>query len=155
MSTLFVLGRLALVLIFILSGATKLWDIPATAAMIAGKVTVPEMLSGVVAQLQSATGRPLPQLLAIASGAIEVLCGLMIAFHIGTRFAAFVLVAFTAVTTFYFHDFWNMAGDARALNMIQAQKNLSIIGGLLVMFVLGAWRPPVADLTEERLSRIE
>lgn len=145
MNIVFTVGRVLLVLIFIVSGAFKLLDIPGTAAMIAPVITVPDALANVVTQLQDATGMKLPQLLAILVGVVEVVCGLLIAFNIGTRSAAFVLVLFTIAATFYFHDFWNMAGDARQNNMIHALKNLSIIGGLLTFVVLGAWRPLPAN----------
>jgi uncharacterized membrane protein YphA (DoxX/SURF4 family) len=141
MNILFFIGRLAFVLIFIFSGAQKLMDIGATASMIAGKVTIPAQLSSVAAQLESASGMKVPQLLAVLTGVVELVGGLMIAVNIGTRFAAILLIAFTAAATFYFHDFWTMTGDARADNMVHAMKNLSIMGALLVFFVIGAWRP--------------
>lgn len=84
-----------------------------------------------------------PQLLAILTGVVELVGGLMIAVNIGTRFAALLLIAFTAAATFYFHNFWTMAGADRMNDMAHALKNLSIIGALLVFFVLGPWRPVV------------
>ena len=141
MNIVFVIGRIALVLIFMISGGQKLMDINATAADIAAKVTIPGALSGLAAQISSATGMTIPQLLAIGTGVIEVAAALMIAANISTRVGAFLLIIFTLVATFYFHDFWNMAGAARTDNLAHALKNLSIIGALLVMFVLGPWRP--------------
>ena len=87
----------------------------------------------------------LPQLLAIFVGVVEVVAGLLIAFNLATRGAAFVLVIFTIVATFYFHAFWNMSGPPFQENMIHALKNLSIIGGLLIFVVLGSWRPLPAN----------
>jgi uncharacterized membrane protein YphA (DoxX/SURF4 family) len=58
---------------------------------------------------------------------------------------AFLLAIFTAAATYYFHDFWNMSGAARADNMIHALKNLSIIGALLVFVAMGSWRPAEPD----------
>jgi uncharacterized membrane protein YphA (DoxX/SURF4 family) len=141
MNVLFFIGRIIFVLIFIFSGATKLMDIGGTAAMIAGKVTIPSELAGVASQLEGATGMSVPQLLAVLAGAVELVGGLLVAVNIGTRVATLLLIAFTAAATFYFHDFWNMAGGDRANNMVHALKNLSIIGALLVFFVLGSWRP--------------
>ena len=141
MNIIFVIARIALVLIFMISGGEKLMDISATAAAIQGKIVIPAALSGLAAQISSATGMTIPQLLAIATAVIEVAAALMIAANIGTRLGAFLLIAFTLLATFYFHDFWNMAGPPRAENFNHAIKNLSIIGGLLVMFVLGPWRP--------------
>jgi uncharacterized membrane protein YphA (DoxX/SURF4 family) len=141
MHILFAIGRVLLVLIFVLSGAMKLLDIPGTAAMIAPVVTIPAALAGFAMQLEDATGMKMPQLLAILAGVVELVGGLLIAFNIGTRATAFVLAIFTLVATFYFHDFWNQSGVAMQNNMAHALKNLSIVGGLLVFMVLGSWRP--------------
>jgi uncharacterized membrane protein YphA (DoxX/SURF4 family) len=145
MNVLFFIGRLAFVLIFILSGAEKLMDVAGTASLIAAKVTVPAQLAGVASQLETASGMSVPQLLAVAAGVAELVGGLLIAINIGTRFAAVLLIVFSAATTFYFHDFWTMTGEARTDNMVHALKNVSIIGALLMLFVMGAWRPGVAD----------
>jgi len=141
MHILFTIARVLLVLIFVLSGGRKLMDISATAGQIASVVTIPDALSDVAAQLQDVTGMTAHQLLAILAGVVEVVAALLIVFNIGTRGAAAVLALFTLVTTFYFHAFWNMSGDAMQANMIHALKNLSIIGGLLTFVVLGSWRP--------------
>ena len=141
MHILFTIARVLLVLIFVLSGGRKLMDISATAGQIASVVTIPDALSNVAAQLQDVTGMTAHQLLAILAGVVEVVAALLIIFNIGTRGAAAVLALFTLVTTFYFHAFWNMSGDAMQANMIHALKNLSIIGGLLTFVVLGSWRP--------------
>ncbi len=141
MHILFVVGRVLLVLIFIYVGVGKLLDLSGTEASIKTVVTVPDALSGLAAKLQELTGLTVPRLLAILAGVAEVVAGLLIAFNIATRWAAGVLALFTLLTVFYFHDFWNMAGDARSTNLIHALKNLSIIGGLLTFVVLGSWRP--------------
>lgn len=141
MHILFAIARVLLVLIFLFSGAMKLLDIPGTADQIQPVITIPGMLQDFVAQVETATGMKWPQLLAILAGVIEIVAGLFIAFNIATRGAAAVLALFTLVTTVYFHAFWNMSGDLVQTNIIQALKNLSIIGGLLIMVVLGSWRP--------------
>ncbi len=141
MPILFTLGRVLFVVIFLLSGATKLWDIPGTAAMVAAKVTVPAALAGLAAQAETMTGMQTPQLLAILYAAVEIIAALMIVFNFGTRLAALALILLTIAATYYFHDFWNQAGPERLDNMAHALKNLSIVGGLLVFFALGPRRP--------------
>jgi uncharacterized membrane protein YphA (DoxX/SURF4 family) len=141
MNILLIVGRIAFVAIFVLSGAQKLLDISGTAAMIAPKIVVPAQLAGVAAQLEGLTAMSTPQLLAILAGVVELAGGLLIAANIGTRAAALLLIVFTAATIFWFHDFWNMAGAERVNNMIHALKNLSLIGALLMLFVIGSWRP--------------
>src|SRR4051794_20010240 len=145
MHILFTIGRVFLVLIFVLSGAQKLLDIPGTAAMMQPIITIPDAVAGFATQLEDVTGRKIHELLAIASGVIEIVSAVLIIFNIATRAASFVLILFTLAATFYFHAFWNMSGDAMTTNMIMAQKNLSIIGGLLIMMVLGPWRPVRAN----------
>ncbi|MGL5165808.1 MAG: DoxX family protein [Afipia sp.] len=127
------LGRVLFVVLFVFSGASKLFDIASTTQAITEKVALPALLTPYTTQLEGITGMPTAQLLAILAGAVEVLGGLFIALNIGTRFFALLLVLFVGVTTFYFHNFWDMTGPDRINNMIHALKNLSLIGGLLVI----------------------
>ena len=127
------LGRVLFVVLFVFSGASKLFDIASTTQAITDKVALPALLTPYTAQLEGITGMPTAQMLAILAGAVEVLGGLFIALNIGTRFFALLLVLFVGVTTFYFHNFWDMTGADRINNMIHALKNLSLIGGLLVI----------------------
>lgn len=145
MSITFLIARIAFVAIFLASGITKLMGITATAAMIQAKFTIPAALASVAASAQSATGMTPYELLAIVAGVVEIVFPLLIIFNILTRFAALVMLIYTAVVTYFIHDFWNLTGDVRADNMIHALKNLSIMGGFLMLMVLGAWRPGMHD----------
>jgi putative oxidoreductase len=141
MQVFFTIGRILLVAIFILSGAQKLLDTSATAQIIQAKIPT-DMLADLAAPVVEMTGMRVPQLLAILSGVIELVCGVLIAFNVGTRGAALLLLLFTVVATYFFHDFWNMAaGPERESNMQHALKNLAIIGGLFLLFALGSRRP--------------
>jgi putative oxidoreductase len=126
-------GRILFAVLFIYSGATKLFGIQATADFIAAKVTVPALLMPYTSQLESMTGMTTPQLLAIAVGAFEVIAGLMIALNFGARFFAILLIFFVGVATFYFHDFWNQSPPDNAKTLVEALKNLSIIGALFMI----------------------
>src|SRR5262245_22530538 len=110
MNTLLIIGRIAFVLVFILSGVQKLMDIPATAAMIEPKVAIPELGAAYAPHLETLTSQKTPSLLAITSGVIEIAAALMIAFGFGARFAAVILILFTLAATYYFHPFWAMTG---------------------------------------------
>lgn len=140
MHVFFTIGRILLVAIFIWSGAAKLLDIAGTAQVIAAKLPT-EMLADLAAPVVEMTGMPLPQLFAILTGVVELVCGVLIAFSVGTRGAAFLLILFTLAATYYYHDFWNMAGADRTSNLQHALKNLAIVGGLFLLFALGSWRP--------------
>ncbi|RED28135.1 putative membrane protein YphA (DoxX/SURF4 family) [Rhodopseudomonas thermotolerans] len=136
MPVLIALGRFLFAVLFIFAGASKLLDLPAT-TQAAGKFVVPEMLVGYTAQLEQAAGMPFAQMLALAAGGIELLCGLLIALNFGARVCALVLIVFVAVATFYFHDFWNQTGADAQANLQVALKNLSLIGGLLIIAGIG------------------
>jgi putative oxidoreductase len=116
------IGRVVFAVIFISSGLEKIMDLGATAAMIGSK------------------GLPMPQVLAVATAALELGGGILIVLGWQTRIAALALALFTLVAAYFFHDFWNMQGAERADAMIHAMKNLSIFGGFLMLAAVGAGR---------------
>jgi uncharacterized membrane protein YphA (DoxX/SURF4 family) len=136
-------GRILFAVLFIYTGATKLFGIQATADFIASKVTIPALLAPYTSQLETMTGMPMPQLLALSAGALEIIAGLMIAVNFGARFFAILLIIFVLVATFYFHDFWNQSPPDNAKTLIDALKNLSIIGALFM--IAGYGRGPRAS----------
>ena len=130
-------GRVLFAVLFIVSGAMKLVNLAATADYISSKVVIPAILAPYATQLETLTSMEMKQMLAIAAGGIELVCGLMIALNFGSRFFSLLLILFVIAVTFYFHDFWNQTGaDARG-NLIHAMKNLSIIGALFIIAGLG------------------
>jgi putative oxidoreductase len=126
-------GRVLFAVLFIYSGATKLFGIQATAEMIAAKVMVPSLLAPYVTQIETAANMQFPQILAIAAGAFEVISGLMIALNFGVRFFAILLIFFVMAATYYFSDFWNQAAPDNGKTIIDALKNLAIIGALFMI----------------------
>jgi putative oxidoreductase len=131
------IGRVLFAVLFIVSGASKLFDLAGTADLIASKVVLPTELTTYTSQLEALTGMELKQMLAILAGAIEIVCGVMIALNIGARFFSLLLILFIIAVTFYFHDFWNETGAEAKNNVVHALKNLSIIGGLFIIAGLG------------------
>lgn len=128
------IGRILFAALFIVSGASKLLELAATTQEISTKVVIPAFLTTYTGQLEAAAEMPIAQILAITAGAIELVCGLLIALNFGARFFAIILVLFVGVATFYFHNFWDLAAGAeRTNNMIHALKNLSLIGGLFMV----------------------
>jgi putative oxidoreductase len=130
-------GRVLFAVLFIYSGAAKLFTIQATSEFIASKVVIPALFIPYTTQLETMTGMSTPQLLAIAAGTFEVLSGLMIAFNFGARFFAILMIFFVAAATFYFHDFWNQPAPENARTLIDALKNLSIMGALFMIAGFG------------------
>ncbi|MDO9058287.1 MAG: DoxX family protein [Bradyrhizobium sp.] len=128
-------GRILFAVLFMYSGAAKLFGIQATSDAIATKVvsTLPALLAPYVTQLEGITGMPMPQMLAIVVGAFEAIAGLMIALNFGARFFAVLLIFFVGAATFYFHDFWNQPSPSDGKMLTEALKNLSIIGALFII----------------------
>lgn len=130
-------GRVLFSVLFIFSGASKLFDIGGTAEGITSKVVIPAVLTSLTTQLEALTGMPTAQMLAIAVGALELICGVLIALNLGARFFSLVLAAFVVAATFYYHDFWNQSGPEAKNNMIHALENLSLIGALFIIAGIG------------------
>jgi len=130
-------GRILFAVLFIYTGATKFFPLQATADLIAGKIVVPDMIAPYAKQVETATAMTTPQLLAIALGGLEILAGLMIALNFGARFFAMLMVITIAVSTVLFSDFWNQTAPENAAMVIDALKNLSIIGALFMIMGYG------------------
>jgi putative oxidoreductase len=120
--TVFGVARILVVVLFVVSGAGKLMNPAAVVNAVSGK------------------GLPYPQILAYLTIAAELGLGLLIALGFYARAAALLLAVFTAATIVVFHNFWSMSGDAFRTNQIQALKNLSIIGALLMIAAAGPGR---------------
>ena len=133
MPALITFGRILFAVLFVYTGATKLFAVQATPDYIATMVPLPALTVPYLAQLESMTGMTTPQMLAIGVGAFEVIAGLMIALNFLARFFAILLVIFVVAATFYFHDFWNQAPPDNARTLIDALKNLSLIGALFII----------------------
>src|SRR5215475_3646747 len=98
MNVPFTLGRIALVVIFVISGAQKLTDIAGTAAQIESKLTVLSEFPDLTSQIEATVGMPTARILAIAVALLEVLGGLLIAFNVFARTMAVILLLFVAAT---------------------------------------------------------
>jgi putative oxidoreductase len=116
-------GRVFIAIIFISSGLEKFTGLAETAAEIASK------------------NFPVPHILAIATAALELGGGILIVLGWQTRLFALALAVFTALAAYFFHDFWHYPlGTAHTNNMIHFMKNVSIIGGFLMLAATGAGR---------------
>jgi putative oxidoreductase len=116
------LGRVFLVSLFLIFGFDKLLHYSATVGYM------------------KMTGAPWPPVAALIAIVAEV--GLSIALMLGvfTRPLAILLAIYTLGTAIIAHHFWTMTGVERAMNQIHFYKNVSIIGGLVLLAVTGAGR---------------
>jgi len=115
-------GRVLLGAIFVLSGWAKASAFGATVSLIASK------------------GLPMPEVLAAISVLIELGGGLALAIGFKARLAALALAVFTVVITPIFHNFWAAPAAQAMGQQINFEKNLSIVGGMLLVIAFGPGR---------------
>jgi len=133
MQMAYTLGRILIPLVFIVEGVRKLMNIDEIANMLArNNVPVPDEIVPYLG------GMPKFQAAGYTVAGVEVICGLMILVGLKARWAALVLIVFTAATIFFVHHFWDMDAASMAAQRIEALKNLSIMGGLLLIVAVGA-----------------
>ena len=113
-------GRIFLSLIFIVSGFGKLLDFGGTAGYM------------------ETYGIPMPSLLLVFAILFELGGGALLLIGFQSRLAALALIVFTLLATLFFHDFWALAGAEREMQFINFMKNLSMIGGLLLVVGFGS-----------------
>jgi putative oxidoreductase len=128
----FALGRILVPIIFIVSGWEKLLNIKGTVTALESKnLPIP-------VEIETYINMPRFEALAYLVAIVELFGGAMILIGWKARWAALLLLVFTAGATYYFHNFWVMEGADRAMNQIQALKNLSIMGALLMIAAVGS-----------------
>jgi len=66
--------------------------------------------------------------------------GLLILLGLWHRLGVILLIIHTLLTAVVAHHFWTMAGGARVGNAINFYKNLSLVGGLLFLYLQGPGR---------------
>ena len=64
--------------------------------------------------------------------------GALVLIGFQARLAALALVVLTVLAKLIFHDFWSLAGAEREMQFINFLKNLSMIGGLLLVVGFGS-----------------
>ena len=105
--------------------------------------------SGAVGYAASA-GMPLPTV-AVGIGLVIELCGgLALLLGWGTRWAALVLAFFTLVASFFFHAYWGLPADQATVQQLLFNKNVAVVGGLLVLAAFG----PGAFSVDARSRRV-
>jgi putative oxidoreductase len=68
---------------------------------------------------------------------IQVLGGVFILIGYHARMWAVILAFYLGIITFVFHPFWKLGGIDRQVQLVGFLKNLSIMGGLLVVAAFG------------------
>ena len=127
-------GRVLVGWIFISSGWRKLMDIPAFAA--------------------SMPRRGLPTFLGYVAPPVEFIGGVCIVLGLATRYAALLMLLFMIIATFSSHT----DPGARSRRNIPNQnshfwKNISMTGGIVLLFVTGAGRFAIDRFAAQELKR--
>lgn len=87
----------------------------------------------------AAKGVPLASILVPLSGIVELVGGLSILLGYRAKAGAWLLVLFLIPVTFTFHQFWTVADPlARQMEMVSFMKNLSMLGGALIVTYFGS-----------------
>jgi putative oxidoreductase len=117
---LILVARLLLSTLFLIFGWRKLRDFP-----------------GTVSQLVQ-LGVPLPAVAAGVATFMELPVALAVAVGVFSRPAAALMLIYTLGTALIAHRYWTVAGVGRVDSMDAFYKNLSIMGGFLLLFATGA-----------------
>lgn len=114
------IARVLLALMFLLAGLSKFTGLEGTAGYIASK------------------GLPMPQVLAVATAALEVGAAVLLIVGWQARWAALALAAFTLLASVIFHNYWAMPAEQQMMQRLMFMKNIAVVGGLLAIFGFGA-----------------
>ena len=119
---LILLGRVLMMLLFVISGWGKLTGFQGTVGYM------------------GTVGAPMPMVAAAIAVVMEFGVGIALLIGFWTRPLALLMALFVLGTALIAHTFWNVEGAMQTANMVQFYKNLSIMGGLLLLAVTGAGR---------------
>jgi putative oxidoreductase len=114
-SVAILVGRILLAAMFVLAGFAKLMDIAGTAGWF------------------GSIGLPVPTIVAVLVGLLELVGGLAIVVGYKTRIAALALAVFAIGATLIAHT-----NFADMMQFLIFQKNFAVVGGLLVLAFTGA-----------------
>lgn len=116
---LLLISRVLLVILFIISGLPKMLNFEGTV------------------QYMTSLQTPLPWLAAVIAIFMEVIVSIMIIIGFYTRPLALIFAAYTLGTGLIGHAYWTMTGADMSGNMIHFYKNISIVGGFLLLAMTG------------------
>jgi putative oxidoreductase len=120
--TLTQIGRVLVAWLFIPAGWGKIAGFAGTAGYIASK------------------GVPLPEVCAAIAIAAELGLGLLLLVGWQARWAALGIAIFLAVITPIFHGYWALPAAEQMMQKLAFNKNIAVLGGLLVLTAFGAGR---------------
>ena len=117
---LLLLGRVLIGWIFVSSGWRKLMDIPGFVK------TMPR--------------RDLPDVLGYIAPPVEFVGGLCLVLGFATRYVSLVMLLFIIIASFSSHRYWSAEPVQVANQSSHFWKNVSMMGGTVLLFITGAGR---------------
>jgi putative oxidoreductase len=114
------IARILLAVLFLVFGWGKLTDYSATVAYM------------------TQSGAPLPSVAALAAIVIEFCGAIALILGVWTRPLAVFFAFYTLAVGLVGHRYWTMTGYAHFMNMTNFYKNVSLMGGFFLLYVIGA-----------------
>ncbi len=125
---LILIGRILIASLYLPDGIGKLFDYSRFLGSIVGKM------------LPLGIHLPFAKLWAAGAVFAEIAGSLLILLGSATRWGVVLLAVFIVMTNLTTHRFWEMEGPLRRANELNFYKNVSLIGGLIFLYVAGAGR---------------
>jgi putative oxidoreductase len=94
-------------------------------------------MSGFIASMPR---RGLPNFLGYVAPPVEFVGGILIVLGLATRYAALVMLLFVIIASFSSHRYWAVEPAQVANQSSHFWKNVTIKGGLVLLFITGAGR---------------
>jgi len=91
-------------------------------------------------------GAPMPVLAAAVAIVMELPIAFAVAVGAFARSSALLLVLYTLGTALIGHHYWTITGAAQVDSMDGFYKNLSIMGGFLLLYITGAGKYSIDGL---------
>ena len=88
-----------------------------------------------IIHVMSEKGIPLASLVFYLGIITQTLCGVLIIVNTMVLFAAIILIVFDIVAVLLFHQFWQLDGELRRLNLIIFITNLTVVLGSLIILI--------------------
>ena len=127
-------ARVLIALLFIMSGFEKLTAYQAAAGHL--------------------EGMGVPAVFAYLAPPVEFFCGVAVLLGVLTQAVAALMFVFTVVATLIAHRYWQYADPAQHLaQYINFWKNVSMLGGMLLLIVTGGGRFSIDALIWRRRAR--
>jgi putative oxidoreductase len=137
-------GRLFISLLFLADALNKVFDWQATELMVHTALTDWLGFTLGLPFIQNILEMAIPfvPMLVALAFICELLGGLCILLGVQVRFGAFLLILFLIPTTLLMHHFWTLQGLERETQLALFLKDVSILGGLLILLAYGKGQRP-------------